>query len=176
MFLALTRRLVLQGMAAFQRGDIEESLVNFDAAPHAWQRGLSLYYAERYDEAAAQFAADVATNPYDTEESIWNYLANARGRGLNVARQNFIVIQGERRPVMREVYRMFQTDDTTRVERIQGTPADRFYASLYLGLYHEAHGDAAESARWIDAAVATDYSDYMHDLAVVHQKRRSLAR
>ena len=36
-----------------------------------WQRGLSLYYVQRYAEGAKQFRDDVAVNPNDTEESIW---------------------------------------------------------------------------------------------------------
>ena len=36
--------------------------------PVLWQRGLSLYYAGRFDEGAAQFRRDVALNPGDTEE------------------------------------------------------------------------------------------------------------
>ena len=73
---------VTRGMERFKRGRIEDSVYDFDKAvaldeskrPWMWQRGLSLYYLERYHEAATQFEADVAVNPNDTEE--------AEGRGM----------------------------------------------------------------------------------------------
>ena len=43
-----------------------------------WQRGLSLYYAERLQEGSAQFRRDVAVNPNDTEEAVWAFLCEAR--------------------------------------------------------------------------------------------------
>ncbi len=47
---------------------------------------------------------------------------------------------------------------------------------LYVGLWHEAHGDAAAARAAITAAVATPYArlsgDYMAALARVHCKRR----
>lgn len=47
---------------------------------------------------------------------------------------------------------------------------------LYVGLWHEAHGDAAAARAAITAAVATPYArlsgDYMAALARVHCKGR----
>ena len=71
---------VREGMAAFSAGQVEESIALFDSViaanpnskPYLWQRGLSLYYADRFKDGAEQFATDVAVNPNDTEESIWN--------------------------------------------------------------------------------------------------------
>ena len=37
--------------------------------PYVWQRGLALYYADRFTDGADQFAADVAVNPNDTRQS-----------------------------------------------------------------------------------------------------------
>ena len=57
--------------------------------PYLWQRGLSLYYAKRYADGAAQFRRDVAVNPNDTEESIWAFLCEAQmpGLGLDAAQR-----------------------------------------------------------------------------------------
>jgi tetratricopeptide (TPR) repeat protein len=68
-------RLVRSGMDKFRRNDVEGSLEDFDAAlaarpavrPYLWQRGLSLYYLQRFEEGARQFRDDVAVNPNDTE-------------------------------------------------------------------------------------------------------------
>lgn len=58
--------------------------------PYLWQRGLSLYYARRFADAAEQFRADVAVNPNDTEEAIWAYLAEAQLLGAAQARQQLL--------------------------------------------------------------------------------------
>lgn len=58
--------------------------------PYLWQRGLSLYYAGRYADAAEQFRADVAVNPNDTEEAIWAYLAEAQLLGPAQARDQLL--------------------------------------------------------------------------------------
>ena len=76
------RKLVFQGMEAFRRGNVDESISLFDKAdalqpdgslhPYLWQRGLSLYYADRFQEASDQFRTDVAVNPNDVEEIVWD--------------------------------------------------------------------------------------------------------
>merc|ERR1719171_3448834 len=96
-------------MQAFSAGKVEESIDFFDAAidakpeskPYLWQRGLSLYYADRFEEGAEQFKTDVAVNPNDTEESLWNLLCVARMEGLDKARKNILKVGFDRRPVMR---------------------------------------------------------------------------
>ena len=59
--------------------------------PYLWQRGLSLYYAERFADGSEQFSADVAVNPNDTEETIWNFLCVARTQGFEAARSKMLL-------------------------------------------------------------------------------------
>eukprot|EP01051_Picozoa_sp_SAG22_P030731 SAG22_NODE_12077_length_457_cov_0.865922_1_plen_113_part_01 len=74
------------GMELFKRNRVAESVSSFDRTiaiapqqrPYMWQRGLSLFYLERLEEAMEQFEIDVAANPNDTEESIWRMLAQVR--------------------------------------------------------------------------------------------------
>jgi hypothetical protein len=53
---------------------------------------------------------------------------------------------------------------------------DAFYAWLYVGLWHEAHGDAEQAQAAVTTAVGTQYAkqsgDYMASLARVHCLRR----
>ena len=92
------RTLARQGMSAFEKGEVEESIKMFDAAEEAdpryatrlWQRGLSYYYADRFKDARKQFLMDVAENPNDTEEAVWHLLAMARTEGLGKARPQMI--------------------------------------------------------------------------------------
>lgn len=106
------KALVRSGMRKFAKEDVEGSVADFDAAmanspslrPFLWQRGLSLYYIgteEALQEAAKQFRDDVAVNPNDTEESIWAYLCEAQLIGPEKAREQFLQVGRDSRPVMR---------------------------------------------------------------------------
>ena len=176
------------GMAAFSAGKVEQSIDIFDeiiaekptAAPYLWQRGLSLYYAERFKEGAAQFATDVSVNPNDTEEAIWNFLCVARIDGFDSARKSMLRVGNDRRAVMGAVLKLFRgdTDETPLLafaSEAKGS-GDEFYANLYLGLYREAQGDKEGARRFLTLATKSKYGqkapDYMADLARVHMQRR----
>jgi hypothetical protein len=84
------------------------------------------------------------------------------------------------RPVMRAAYRCFQ-EGSDPAAILEAAGKDRsghgaFYAWLYVGLWHEAHGDAAAARAGLQEAVSTDYAkrsgDYMCSLANVHMQRR----
>ena len=183
------RAFARQGMTAFEKGEVEESIKLFDAAEEAdpryatrlWQRGLSYYYADRFKDARKQFLMDVAENPNDTEEAVWHLLAMARTEGLAKARPQMIKMGRDPRRVMRTVEEAFRNGDAESIGALEaiatdGGAGDRFYASLYRGLLAEAAGQPKVSADWISRAVENkEYSqsgDYMYALAKVHQSRR----
>ncbi|XP_062210144.1 uncharacterized protein LOC133911756 isoform X3 [Phragmites australis] len=107
---------VRRGMQLFRQGDVAGSLTEFDSAiemdprqkQYLWQRGLSLYYLDRFEEGAEQFRLDVAANPNDTEESIWCFLCEAQLYGVEEARKQFLEVGLDSRPVMREAYALFK--------------------------------------------------------------------
>lgn len=80
------RQLLLEGMQAFRQGNIEKSIQLFDQVdalrpdltPYLWQRGISLYYADRFQEASNQFRTDVRVNPWDVEEIVWDTACQLR--------------------------------------------------------------------------------------------------
>lgn len=171
------------GMVLFRQGDVLGSVAEFDKAieldprqkAYLWQRGLSLYYLDRFEEGAEQFRIDVAQNPNDTEESIWCFLCEAQLYGINEARERFLEVGRDPRPVMREAYNMFK--DGGDPEKLaaafkNGRDSDYFYASLYSGLYYEAQKKPDEAKLHILAAYQSPYGqrsdDYMASLAKVH--------
>ena len=178
------------GAAAFKNADIERSIEAFDAAieqepaqePHHWQRGISYYYAERFAEGEEQFQMHRAVNPQDVENAVWHFLCAAPLIGTVNARARLIPIDNDARAPMMEIYGLFRgeasADDV--IERARKAPSpdeltgQMFYAHLYLGLYHEAHGRAAAAAEHIAKAVR-DYpvSHYMGHVARVHQQIRN---
>ncbi|KAM3405655.1 hypothetical protein ACQJBY_008266 [Aegilops geniculata] len=144
------------------------------------QRGLSLYYLDRFEDAAEQFRLDVAANPNDTEESIWRFLYEAQLYGVDGARNRFLEVGLDRRPVMREAYALFK--DGGDPEKLasnfsSSSGGELFYASLYAGLYYESQKDADLAKSHIVAACKTPYGsrsgDYMASLAVVHCQCRN---
>ncbi|VFR01734.1 unnamed protein product [Cuscuta campestris] len=174
---------ILRGMLLFRQGDVMGSLVEFDKAiklnprhrEYLWQRGLSLYYMDRFEEGAEQFRLDVAKNPSDTEESIWCFLCEAQLYGTVEARRRFLLVGVDPRPVMREAYNLFKEggDPEKFVEEFStGQPSECFYSSLYAGLYYESQKDIEKAKGHIVASCQSLYGsrsdDYMASLAKVH--------
>ncbi|KAJ1283686.1 hypothetical protein BS78_03G147100 [Paspalum vaginatum] len=174
---------VRRGMQLFRQGDVAGSLAEFDNAiemdprqkQYLWQRGLSLYYLDRFEEGAEQFRIDVAANPNDTEESIWCFLCEAQLYGIEEARKRFLEVGLDSRPVMREAYALFKDggDPEKLVANfLRRSDGEIFYSSLYAGLYYESQKDADMAKSHIAAACKSPYGsrsgDYMASLAFVH--------
>ncbi|GJP47642.1 hypothetical protein CLOM_g6822 [Closterium sp. NIES-68] len=183
------RAAVRRGMELFVENDVQGSVVEFDKAlrldpsqePYLWQRGLSLYYLGRFQEAAEQFRKDVAVNPNDTEEAIWCFLSEAQLLGPQEARQQFLLVGQDPRPVMRAAMEVFKkAGDPNEILAAAaadfGRPSALFYANLYVGLYYESEGDQYKSKSYIVTAAQSPYGvrsgDYMAALARVHCQQR----
>jgi lipoprotein NlpI len=99
-----TQLYIQRGMASFQLGDIAASIDDFDRAeqlnpaltPYLWQRGIAYYYAERYEDGARQFEADLAVNGHDVEETVWRYLCQAQVQGARAAREALLPVHRDR--------------------------------------------------------------------------------
>ena len=175
---------IRRGMVNFQLAKIPESIADFDRAeviepkitPYLWQRGLSYYYAQRYNEAAKQFLIDLKVNRQDIEETIWQYLCLARDLGQKEAKNCLDIKLQDSRQIMREVY-LFYTEQKTETELLLAGDKEgkrgNFYAHLYLGLYYEVREEREQAREYIVKA-ANNYplDDYMWYLACVHQQLR----
>jgi tetratricopeptide (TPR) repeat protein len=178
---------VRRGMANFKLAQINESITDFDRAetleprllPYLWQRGLSYYYAERFEEGAKQFEVDLTVNAQDVEETVWRYLCIARLKGVTEARNSLLVVKNDPRLVMRSVYELFAGNCSTNDVLIAGQKEGKrgnFYSHLYLGLYYESESNSEQSRNYILKAVNQyPLNDYMWDLARVHQILRGWA-
>lgn len=179
-----------EGVAAFYDAKPAESVAAFDkvialapnAAPQLWQRGLSLYYAERYTEGRKQFELHQTVNPNDVENAAWHFICVAKSEGIEAARKVLIPIEGDTRVPMKEVYDLFAGKGTEeQIMKVAGSGAagseslrnQLCYAHLYLGLYHEALGHPEEAkAHMIKAATDYKMDHYMGKTAQVHAKLR----
>jgi lipoprotein NlpI len=183
------RDLLNEGIQDFFDAKIKESVAAFDLLikasqeikPQLWQRGLSLYYAEKYKEGREQFEVHQTVNPNDVENAAWHFICVARLEGVEAARKALIPIKGDARVPMKEVHDLFAGTGTVdaimkAAEAGDEGPQKRnqlCYAHLYLGLYFEALGDNDKAKEHIlKAAVDYKMDHYMGRCAQVHAKLR----
>jgi lipoprotein NlpI len=176
-----------RGMQRFQANDIAGSLRDFDraaeleprSAPHLWQRGISHYYAGRFEDGRRQFESHRAVNPHDVENATWHFICVAKSEDIAAARKAIIGIDTTRdtRVPLAEVYEFYagrgSTEAILKAAAVADTPRAHMYAHLYLGLYYEASGDAKKAEHHIrQSAAAKLDGHYMHDVARVHARQR----
>ena len=174
---AIFRRAIFD----FEQGRLEEAAGGFDTvaellpeqAPYLWQRGIALYYVARYGDCRTQFESHRTVNPNDVENAVWHYLCVARQESPEAARAALLPVGPDSRVPMREIYELFRGDlEPDAILPAAGDrPSAQFYAHLYLGLYHEAQGQADEALEHIRTAADGRYSragGYMHMVAAVH--------
>ena len=195
----LAPALYFRGRARFCLGKFTQSVADFDryiehnpaAASRQWERGISCYYAGKFEEGAKQFALYQTYHANDVENSVWRYLCMARMKdaGVAKARKAILPIRNDRRPGMMKIYDLYRGKATVAdvLEAVkQGEPTKEqlsgrlFYARLYIGLYHEANENHEKAKEFLNKA-ATEHADdaaqdrinhYMYEVAVVHQKTR----
>lgn len=180
-----------RGEHQFRAGNFDAACADFakaDAlspqrAPHDWQLGIALYYAGRFAEGRKLFELHRTVNPEDVENAAWHFLCVARLDGVEKARAVLIPVGGDTRVPMKEVQRLFAgaaTPEDVFQAAEQGPeterPGQRFYAHLYVGLYHEAAGKAEPAAVEIrKAAMLARHAGYMGEVARVHAERLDAA-
>ncbi|KAG4997460.1 hypothetical protein JHK84_028482 [Glycine max] len=178
---------IRRGMLLFRQGDVSGSLAEFDKAiqldprqkAYLWQRGLSLYYLNRFEEAAEQFRLDVAQNPNDTEESIWCFLCEAQLFGVDEARKRYLELaETQGQSCGKHITCLKMVGIQKLVAAFSGSrEGEYFYASLYAGLYYESQNGTDAAKVHIVAACQSPYGqrsdDYMASLAKVHCRCRN---
>ena len=215
------RRLVVEGMDAFRNGDIQGSIEKFDSSipptfrtdnndvtvttgvkAYLWQRGISYYYADQFENGSRQFRDDVLQSPLDVEEIVWdaaclmrlqqqqqqqenNKSGTTNDFKVTVPPPNMLSLppgKQDRRPIMSTVLKLFEgkatEHDLANVGHSSGYAADDFYSKFYLGLYAESIGENFKAEGYMKSAALSQYArsvgsrDYMVDCARVHCKLR----
>jgi len=175
------RDLLDRAVADFEAGRVVESAEGVDAviddspsvAPQLWQRGIALYYADRYNDCRAQFELHRTVNPADVENAAWHFLCVAREESASAARAALLPVGPDSRAPMRQVYDMFRGTLTPEqvLEAAGSQVSAQFFAQLYVGLYFEALGQDAQALEHITAAADDRFArvgGYMHTVATVH--------
>lgn len=178
----------LRGRANFCAGHIERAVADFDKhvalspqeASRQWERGIAYYYAGKYDQGAKQFADYQSFHDQDVENSVWRYLCMARAKSVAAARDALLPITADPRAVMMEIYALYQgklkPDDVLAAASVNPPNKELlnqrlFYAHLYVGLWHEAQGNAEEAKRHLLEAEKHKIAHYMWDVTHIHAER-----
>lgn len=180
-----SRALDRRGDEHLKAGRFAEAVADFDAAialeprlePYHWRRGIAHYYAKMYEAGAAQFELHRSVNGNDVENAAWHFLCVAPWKGADAAREGMLPVEPDSRVPMMVVYEMFagrKTPDDVLAAAAAASDTRQaesalFYGHLYVGLYHEALGDAELAEKHIRIA-ATEHTSphYMGDVARIH--------
>jgi lipoprotein NlpI len=176
-----------RGNVNFFLGRFKESVADFDKAlelrpadePGHWRRGISLYYAGDFTRGRKQFEGYEKVDTNDVENAVWHFLCVARQDGLVRARAGILKIGKDKRVPMNEVYDLFKgtarpaavlaAADATDPDTAQGRSA-RFYAHLYLGIYHDLTGEPKKALEHLELAAGKyRIRHYMGEVARVHR-------
>jgi lipoprotein NlpI len=176
---------IIRGSLKFRSGRIEDSLVDFDKVielephfkPELWQRGIALYYAGKYKEGLDQFSIHRDVNPNDVENAFWHFMCNAKLKGVEAAQKDVLLAGFDRRVPLMQVQQLILGKGT--VEEViaacekdsmgtQGQKLSQFYGYLYVGLYYDVLGDAANAEKYMQKCVDQNTPSYMYDVAKLH--------
>lgn len=182
-----TEALQRRGEERFKLAQFKESVADFERviqlqpqrAPYHWQLGISYYYTGQYQKGMRLFEKHQTVNRNDVENAVWHYLCTAKAHGLEEAKKRLLTISDDPRAPMMEIYALFGergTEEQVLKRAHQGRTLGGararqiFYAHLYLGLYHEAQGNADKAYNYIRKA-AQQYKEngYMGQTARVHR-------
>lgn len=147
-----------------------------DREPELWQRGLALYYADRYADGRKQFELHRTVNPNDVENVAWHFACVARESGAVAARTAVLPVGEDPRVPMKQVRDLCAGTATPEdvIAAAEASPErnrrnDLCFAHLYVGLYHDALGDAEKARRHMLLAAGPFSMDhYMGRVAQVH--------
>lgn len=184
------------GEIAFAAGKMKESIGAYDETirlepeiePSLWQRGLALYYADRFADGVKQFETHQTVNSQDVENAVWHLLCASRISNLEEARKKLIPINRDRRIPMADIYEMFagrkmpaeilKAGQATSAQVKPGTEQHNlqlYYAHLYTGLYHEMLGKpklTIASLKEAEKVNPLGKTNFMGQVARVHLQLR----
>ena len=149
-----------------------------DLAAGLWERGVALYYAERYDACIAQFES---VNPNDVENAAWHFLCVAQSESPERAQRDLLPVGFDSRIPMRQIYELYSGASTPDVmlAAADGHPWAVFFAHFYVGLYADAVGDREMALEHLRAAVDDDHprpGAFERTIALVHVARLESGR
>lgn len=164
-----------RGDARFFLGQFESALADYDRMvaldaaldTSHWRRGIALFYAKKHDAAARQFERYHSFDNVDRENGIWRYLCQVKADGVEKARAGLLKYEKDDREPFGDVYRLFSgsIEPDAIIDRIEQSEISdderekrRFYAHLYIGLWHAVHDRPGQARPHLQRAVANTWA------------------
>ncbi|MCA9041695.1 MAG: tetratricopeptide repeat protein [Planctomycetaceae bacterium] len=131
-----------------------------------WRRGIALYYAGEYEQAANQFERYHSYDNVDRENGIWRYFCQVRAYGEKRAREDLLKYEKDDREPFPRLYELFAGKVTPKeilesIHAAELSPEDReqrlFYAELYVGLNHAVHQENEQAIPHLEKAVLNKF-------------------
>ena len=160
----LSRRGDLRLFLGDAKGAVEdfEKEIKLDPshdAPH-WRLGIAYYFAGDYAKSAAQFAKYHAYDNRDRENGVWQFLANARVKGIEAARKEMLEYTRFDREPFPDLYEMFAGKKTgadvlsgAEKKGLKDDALVMFFAHYYVGLNEQLLGSGAAATDHLAKAV-----------------------
>jgi len=176
------------GTIRYQAGQLKEALADFDRAIQLepqlekshWQRGIVYYDLGQWENGRKQFEQYQGYYDNDVENVVWRAMCMARdpNLGWKKAAGDLWKVKHDRRVPLMVVAELF-ADKATPEDVLkavdEGNPGEdellsrRFYAHLYLGLYHEVRGNKEAALKHLELASGKyKLPGYMAEVARVH--------
>lgn len=187
---------MMLGDISFAAGQMDACVAAYDKLielqpslePRLWQRGLALYYAKKFEKGVQQFETHQLVNTQDVENAVWHLLCAAKISNVEAGRKKLIPISEDRRVPMSQIYEMYagrMTPEQVLTIANQTSPSveldseqhrlQRYYAHLYIGLYHEMLKNQEASIRAMKKAAQINplgKTNFMGQVARVHLQLR----
>jgi lipoprotein NlpI len=185
----LAEAYYVRGRSRFCLADFSGSATDFDrfvelrpaARMRLWERGISCYFAKRFQDGTDQFSAYQDFDDSDVENAVWHLMCLSQIHGLAEAQRQMMPVKSDARVPMAQIDRLFRGEGTIREVFQAATQAAlsddqrhtaTFYAHLYVGLFHEISGDETQARQHVtDAAEKFRVPHYMWHVARVHKSR-----
>lgn len=194
--------LLQRGNTLFFLERFDEAVADYDRmvklrplkyAQRHWRRGLALYYAGRYSDAAEQFERFHAADSDDRECGIWHYFSNRRLLGLEEARRRKFdyatpdgILDACYRHVVGDLTEERLFEYAREQQDISSPPLmNLFFANLYAGLndlfegrHDEAMEHLAQAAdnEWARSTDFTSGARFMWQLSLLNLRMKHESR
>jgi lipoprotein NlpI len=160
--------------AFFNLGEFERAVTDYDHtveldpstdASH-WRRGIALFYAKKFKQAAGQFERYHSFDNVDRENGIWRYLSQHKAYGRQKARAGLLKYRKDDREPFPAVYKLFAGQMTpqqilSQIDSAKIETSERekrlFYAHLYIGLNEAVEGRPESAASHLRKSTANKW-------------------
>ncbi|MEL6895553.1 MAG: hypothetical protein AAFP90_05560 [Planctomycetota bacterium] len=167
---------VLCGDAFLLCGAFENAVASYELtrkaapqmSPTLWTRGVALVALEQYEPAIEQFEAYSKATKYDTENSVWHFLAVAKNTDVSTARKSVIDAEKDLRGQLKGLDDVMrgEKDIESHLSKVERGP-DTLDALVAVAVYYRAIGDDSSAKEFINrAATRGETGYYRQSLAI----------